>query len=101
MSRLRVLLSVELDDAALIDLRDAIALEGPLYTEELGKTVKQWPGAPHEWTSHLDVRDLEDAGVIVRTEVLEVTQGPAPYRPAEEAGLLRRLVNKLRRKGSS
>jgi hypothetical protein len=99
MSRLRVLLSVELDDELLVIFRDDCAAEGPLYTEELGKTVRHWPGAPHEWTSILDVRDLEDAGVIVRTEVLEVTKAPPPYSP-EEPGLLRRLFDKLTRKGS-
>lgn len=88
MSRLHVRVAVDLNDGALDELRDALLASGEvLYTQQTTPgvgtiDVKHWPGAPSEWTSLVDVTDLFDAGVIERTEILEVTEGPEAWTPA-------------------
>jgi len=84
--RLRVLFSIELDRERLEEYRDELVERGEvLYSEEkIGTTgtieLKHWPGTPEEWESLTDLVDLVDpkVGAIVRTELLEVGEGPAP-----------------------
>jgi hypothetical protein len=68
--RLHVTLSLELDEKRLEGYREELDAKGELDL---------FPGQPKEWTSILDLIDLIDHHAIVRTELLEVREGPAPF----------------------
>ena len=87
--RLRVELSIEVD-RDLVEAERALALESD-------PDLLNFYGRPWEWgpeTSLLDVFDAHSAGVILRSEVVRVSDAPAPYEPPR-VSWWRRLLAKI------
>ena len=84
-ARYHFTIGAEVDLVALDALREELDSKGEL---------DRFPGQPTEWRSMLDLSDLVDEGIIVRSEVVDVTDGPPPWKPppAPKRSLLRRLV---------
>lgn len=87
--RLRVELSIEVDDELVEADRERYLEEDPDLTNFYGR--------PAEWgpeTSILDVFDAHAAGALLRSEVVSVRKAPAPYGEAKPS-LMARLFAKL------
>lgn len=84
--RIHVVLSMEIDDELVEAERERAWAEDPDLTNFYGR--------PREWgpqTSILDIFDAHKSGAILRTEVVSVKSGPAPWG-YEEPSLWRRIL---------
>jgi hypothetical protein len=72
MSRHTLTLALEVDDELLEAERELAAKAG---------TLEDFYGEPFEWRSILDVENAIEAGVIVRSEILDLRDGEEPWRP--------------------